>query len=271
MNSNLTTTNSNWLQILILLAALTAFAPISQSRTKGRLWLAALGNNATQQADEVAERALFGMGCFWAPQNEFKKLQGVISATTGYASKQSLDDERPASYLSVCSGDGHTEAVLVEFLPSIISYQDLLRTFWQHHEPSEPQKAQYQSVIWPLTEEQRRIAQQNLENTKEVYRRQPDREPPLTVVATTAVPTFAVAESVHQNFWSKLRLKLACLAAGTWFSSTTSIQADLDGFVTDATVKLVLVWVIWEGLELVLKGASSLRWNLFLTEDRIKL
>jgi peptide-methionine (S)-S-oxide reductase len=257
-----------WLQVIILLIALTAFAPLatSKSRTKGRLWPAALGNaTAAQEEEEVAEKALFGMGCFWGPQHVFHSLAGVLSATTGYADIGdilSLSKSRPSAYLSVCAGDGRTEAVMVEFLPSTISYERLLRVFWKHHDSTTKQRPQYRSVLWPLNENQKRIAEQSLSTAREMV------NVPRTIIAEAPPRIFYVAESVHQHFWTKFRLKAACLGAGAVFG-VTSLQ---DEFVTDATVKLVLLWVLWEGLELVFKGARSLCWHYpFRKENHIKL
>ena len=290
--STSSTSTTSWFQILILLAALTTFAPIS--RTKGRLWLAAL--NVTQKVDsdeELSEMALFGMGCFWEPQSVFHNLPGVLRATAGYASIQqqkpgtataetagsTTHRQRPASYLTTCAGDGRTEAILVEYLPSILSYTDLLHIFWQHQADSQlsnqqktlqqrsyQRRAQYQSVVWPLTDDQRRLAQASWEQRK----RNNDASLSDQTILATAPPTFFVAESVHQNFWSKVRLKLVCLLVGTVVSTTlANTIAWMDGFhVTDATVKLVLMWVLWEGLELVVKGIGSLcGWSLWPAEQ----
>jgi peptide-methionine (S)-S-oxide reductase len=288
--STTNTSTTSWFQILILLAALTTFAPTS--RTKGRLWLAAL--NAPQQVDaedEVSEMALFGMGCFWEPQSVFQKLPGVLRATAGYASLQQQHQhqhqqkagtsqrQRPASYLSTCAGDGRTEAILVEYLPSIISYSDLLHIFWQYQADlllttspellklkAHQRRAQYQSAVWPLTDDQRRLAQASWEQRNSSN----DKSLSDQITLATTPPIFFVAESVHQNFWSKVRLKLTCLLVGTVVSTTlVNTIAWMDGFhMTDATVKLVLMWGLWEGLELVVKGLGSLSgWSLWTAEQ----
>lgn len=282
------TSTTSWFQILILLAALTTFAPTS--RTKGRLWLAAL--NAPQQVDaddEVSEMALFGMGCFWEPQSVFQNLPGVLRATAGYASLQQQEQkigttqgQRPASYLSTCAGDGRTEAILVEYLPSILSYSDLLHIFWQYQadlsltnqpeqlkQKAHQRRAQYQSALWPLTDDQRRLAQASWEERNSSN----DRSLSDQIILATTPPIFFVAESVHQNFWSKVRLKLTCLLVGTVVSTTlVNTIAWMDGFhMTDATVKLVLMWGLWEGLELVVKGLGSLSGLSLWTAKQIVL
>lgn len=204
-------------------------------------------NGPTTANEERTETALFGMGCFWAPQEEFNRVEGVLSATSGYASvldKNDADD-MPPSYLSVCSGDGRTEAVLVEYAPSIIPYSQLLQTFWLNHDASTAEKPQYRSVIWPMNEEQREVAAQDLERATEAYQKQ-GMSPPHTIVAQVSTPTtnFVAAESIHQNFWTKLRFKVACLACATLFT-TTQTQV-VDPLVSTIATKLVLLWVIWE-------------------------
>lgn len=203
-------------------------------------------NDLVTSCDERTEKALFGMGCFWAPQEEFNRVNGVVSATSGYASVIDANDvAAPPSYLSVCSGDGRTEAVLVEYVPSVVSYPQLLQTFWLNHDASTAEKPQYRSVIWPLNEQQREVAIQDLERATEAYRQQ-GMQPPQTIVpqVSSAAARFVKAESIHQHFWTKLRLKMACLACATLFTTTqTQVVGPL---VSTVATRLVLLWVIWE-------------------------
>lgn len=195
---------------------------------------------------EQTEKALFGAGCFWAPQQEFNRVNGVISATTGYAFLLDDNDQAnhsPPSYISVCSGDGRTEAVLVEYDPSVISYSQLLQTFWLNHDASVAEKPQYRSIIWPLNEEQQVVAVQDVEQAKEAYRKE-GMNPPLTIVAQVPCPNFVVAESVHQNVWAKFRFKVACLAFATL--CTTSHTPVVDPIVMTALTTLIVLWVLWE-------------------------
>lgn len=202
-------------------------------------------NNTEFLNKETTEKALFGMGCFWNPQEEFHRMDGVVSATCGYASVlDNNSDSTPPSYLSVCSGDGRTEAVLVEYLPSVVSYSQLLKTFWQNHDASTAEKPQYQSVLWPMNDEQRTVAVQDVERATQAYQEQ-GMNPPRTIVVASTTPKFVAAESIHQNFWTKLRFKLACLACATLFT-TTSQTLVVDPLVTTIATKLILLWVVWE-------------------------
>jgi len=227
--------------------SLEAFS-VSRPRKSLQASFATVRHLSTDNNDkeETTETALFGMGCFWAPQEEFSRVNGVVSATSGYASVLNNDDSASTpSYLSVCSGDGRTEAVLVEYVPSIISYSDLLHTFWKNHDASTAEKPQYRSVIWPITEEQRDEAVQDVQRATEAYQKQ-GMNPPQTIVAQVSTPatSFVTAESIHQNFWTELRFKLACLACATLIT-TTQTQV-VDPLVSVMATNLILLWVVWE-------------------------
>jgi peptide-methionine (S)-S-oxide reductase len=199
----------------------------------------------TAEIPETAQ-ALFGLGCFWDPQQAFRDLPGVTDAVVGYANLSNEDDDGPPSYLTVCNGDGRTEAVLVDYIPTAVSYDQLLRTFWLSHDASSPSKAQYQSIIWPLTEEQRQTALKDVETATAAYQEQ-GMSPPRTVVAHVPATksNFVLAESIHQNFWSKLRLKATILAAVTLISSNAG-NSIIDASITKVSVFLVLAWVFGE-------------------------
>lgn len=199
-------------------------------------------------ADERPEtaQALFGLGCFWNPQQAFRDLPGVTDAVVGYANLSNEDDDGPPSYATVCNGDGRTEAVLVDYNPTAVSYDQLLRTFWLNHDASSPSKAQYQSIIWPLTEEQRQTALKDIEKATLAYQEQ-GMSPPRTIIADVPAikSNFVLAESIHQHFWSKLRLKAAILVAVTLVGSTGG-SSIIYASVTQVSVFLVLGWVLGE-------------------------
>src|SRR6202012_3743911 len=110
------------------------------------------------------QEAVFGMGCFWGAEKLFWKLPGVYSTAVGYAGGHTPNP----TYQEVCSGlTGHTEVVKVIFDPRETSYEDLLETFWEHHNPTEGMRqgndigTQYRSAIYTLDAEQQRLAEES--------------------------------------------------------------------------------------------------------------
>jgi peptide-methionine (S)-S-oxide reductase len=149
------------------------------------------------------QRALFGMGCFWGADRKFWKLNGVYTTAVGYAAGSTPNP----SYREVCSGmTGHAEVVLVVFDPAVISYDDLLRVFWENHDPTQGMRqgndvgTQYRSGIYFFDEDQRRAA----EASRDSYQRQ------LTKAGygeiTTEIlpaPELFYAEEYHQQYLAK--------------------------------------------------------------------
>ncbi len=108
------------------------------------------------------ELALFGMGCFWGAERKFWQTPGVFSTAVGYAGGFTPNP----TYEEVCSGlTGHAEVVRVAFDPKRVSYEDLLRVFWESHDPTQGMRqgndvgTQYRSAIYAYGEEQRRQAE----------------------------------------------------------------------------------------------------------------
>lgn len=108
------------------------------------------------------ETVIFGMGCFWGAERMFWQTEGVYSTSVGYAGGFTPN----ASYQEVCSGaTGHTEAVLVVFDPSAVSFERLLQVFWEGHDPTQGMRqgndsgTQYRSVIYTSSDEQLTQAQ----------------------------------------------------------------------------------------------------------------
>jgi len=109
-----------------------------------------------------SEIATFGMGCFWGAEKLFWQTPGVISTSVGYAGGSTPNP----TYGEVCSAKtGHTEAVQIVFDPSRISYEELLRLFWENHDPTQGMRqgndvgTQYRSAIYTHTDAQRKAAE----------------------------------------------------------------------------------------------------------------
>ena len=107
--------------------------------------------------------AIFGMGCFWGAERLFWQLDGVYSTAVGYAGGLTPNP----TYEEVCSGrTGHAEVVRVVFDPAKVSYRDLLKVFWESHDPTQGMRqgndrgTQYRSAIYPTDDEQRAVAEE---------------------------------------------------------------------------------------------------------------
>jgi len=149
------------------------------------------------------ERAMFAMGCFWGAERTFWKLPGVYTTAVGYAAGSTPNP----TYREVCTGmTGHAEAVLVVFDPTKISYDELLKVFWENHDPTQGMRqgndvgTQYRSGIYFFDEAQRRAA----EHSRDEYQRQLDGAGYGRI--TTEIlpaPEFYYAEDYHQQYLAK--------------------------------------------------------------------
>jgi len=152
---------------------------------------------------EGTERAVFGMGCFWGAERKFWEMDGVYTTAVGYAGGATPNP----TYREVCSGrTGHAEVVLVVFDPKRVSYSDLLRTFWENHDPTQGMRqgndvgTQYRSAIYATTEAQRRAA----EASREEYQRALAKGGHGRI--TTEISdekSFYYAEDYHQQYLAK--------------------------------------------------------------------
>jgi peptide-methionine (S)-S-oxide reductase len=120
-----------------------------------------LGTPLEPPFPDGTERAIFGMGCFWGAERDFWEADGVYTTAVGYSGGFTPN----ATYEEVCSGrTGHNEVVLVAYRPSDISYEELLRVFWEGHDPTQGMRqgndigTQYRSGIYTTTEAQREAA-----------------------------------------------------------------------------------------------------------------
>jgi peptide-methionine (S)-S-oxide reductase len=149
------------------------------------------------------ETAIFGLGCFWGAERAFWQLDGVYSTAVGYAGGQTPNP----SYEEVCSGrTGHTEAVLVVFDPRKISYEQLLKTFWEGHNPTQGMRqgndvgTQYRSAIYWTSPAQKKLA----EDSRDAYAKMLAKAG-LGAVTTEIreAPAFYYAEDYHQQYLAK--------------------------------------------------------------------
>ena len=149
------------------------------------------------------EQAVFGMGCFWGAERKFWQLPGVYSTAVGYAGGYTTHP----TYQEVCSGrTGHTEVVLVVFDPKQVSYEQLLRVFWENHDPTQGMRqgndvgTQYRSAIYVTSADQRRLADASLEAYQA---RLATHGFPRISTEVRDAPPFYYAEDYHQQYLHK--------------------------------------------------------------------
>jgi peptide-methionine (S)-S-oxide reductase len=149
------------------------------------------------------EQALFGMGCFWGAERLFWQIGGVYVTSVGYGGGNT---DSP-SYEQVCSGaTGHAELVHVVFSPDIIPYAELLKIFFENHDPTQGDRqgndlgSQYRSQIYTYSDVQNRTANEAKKRYDEAYAKA-EKRPVTTDVET--VPTYFPAEDYHQQYLAK--------------------------------------------------------------------
>jgi peptide-methionine (S)-S-oxide reductase len=149
----------------------------------------------------ATERAIFGAGCFWGVEAAFRQLPGVVSTAVGYSGGHTDNPD----YKQVCGGTtGHAEVVEVEYDPERVSYDRLLDTFWDEHDPTQVNRQgpdvgeQYRSAIFHLTPEQREAAERSKAERQASGRY---RRPIATEI--TPAGTFWRAEDYHQQYLEK--------------------------------------------------------------------
>jgi peptide-methionine (S)-S-oxide reductase len=162
------------------------------------------GNRMAPPFPAGHEVATFAMGCFWGAERLFWELPGVYSTASGYAGGYTPNP----TYREVCSGmTGHTEVVQVVFDPAQVSYEDLLRTFWESHDPTQGMRqgadvgTQYRSAIFAAGDAQLAAARAS----KEAYHRALEAagiHRPITTEIAPA-PAFYYAEDYHQQYLAK--------------------------------------------------------------------
>ena len=149
----------------------------------------------------MTEKATFAAGCFWGVEELFRRTKGVINTSVGYTGGKSKNP----TYEDVCTDrTGHAEAVLVEYDPKNISYDELLKIFWNNHDPTTPNRqgpdvgSQYRSAIFYHTEAQREEAERSRRELAESGRFK-------APIVTEIVPAtkFWKAEEYHQKYLLK--------------------------------------------------------------------
>jgi peptide-methionine (S)-S-oxide reductase len=162
-----------------------------------------LGTSLAPPYPEGLERALFGLGCFWGAERKFWQAPGVYTTAVGYAGGPTPNP----TYEEVCSGrTGHAEVVLVLFDPKRVRYEDLLRIFWESHDPTQGMRqgndvgTQYRSAIYTYSPAQRAAALAS----REAYQKAIAQEGHGDITTEIAdAPEFYFAEPYHQQYLDK--------------------------------------------------------------------
>jgi peptide-methionine (S)-S-oxide reductase len=193
-----------------------------------------LGTPLKPPFPEGYEQAIVGMGCFWGAERVFWQAPGVYTTAVGYTGGFTPNP----TYEEVCSGKtGHTEAVLVVFDPAKTSYEEILKLFWEGHDPTQGMRqgndmgTQYRSAIYWTTEEQRAIA----EGTRAAFNERVREAgyPEITTEIAQAGP-FYYAEDYHQQYLEKNPWGY-CGIGGTGVSCPVGIGAGVGAASAEAT------------------------------------
>ena len=162
------------------------------------------GNPLEPPFPDGMEMALVGMGCFWGAERVFWQAPGVYTTAVGYAAGYTPNP----TYEEVCSGrTGHNEVVLAVFDPSMISYDEILKLFWENHDPTQGMRqgndvgTQYRSGIYCYSPEQFEAAERSRDMFQEVLTA--NRYGPITTEIIDA-PKFYYAEDYHQQYLAKV-------------------------------------------------------------------
>ena len=162
-----------------------------------------LGTPLEPPFPEGVETAIFGMGCFWGAERDFWQAPGVYTTAVGYAGGYTPNP----TYEEVCSGrTGHNEVVLVAYRPSEISFDELLRIFWEGHDPTQGMRqgndvgTQYRSGVYVTSDAQRQAA----EASRDMYQeRLSDAGYGEITTEIVDAPEFFYAEDYHQQYLAK--------------------------------------------------------------------
>ena len=161
------------------------------------------GASLTGPWPDGTKTAIFALGCFWGAEKDFWQTPGVVSTAVGYVGGSTPNP----TYREVCSGrTGHAEAVLVAYDPAKVSYEQLLKVFWEHHDPTQGMRqgndvgTQYRSAIYPLDDEQLAAAKASRDMYQERLNAAGYGE---ITTDIEAAPAFYYAEEYHQQYLAK--------------------------------------------------------------------
>uniref|UniRef100_A0A8C3R1D3 Mitochondrial peptide methionine sulfoxide reductase n=1 Tax=Cyanoderma ruficeps TaxID=181631 RepID=A0A8C3R1D3_9PASS len=159
------------------------------------------GNRMVEPFPEGTQMAVFGMGCFWGAERKFWRQKGVYSTQVGYAGGQTPNP----TYKEVCSGrTGHAEVVRVVFEPQNISFEQLLKVFWENHDPTQGMRqgndvgTQYRSAIYAFSQEQMEAA---LRSKEEYQKVNPPSSPSLAAEQSFWMEAFHGKRSTINQHW----------------------------------------------------------------------
>jgi peptide-methionine (S)-S-oxide reductase len=161
------------------------------------------GNTLKEPFPDHLQQAVLGLGCFWGAERLFWQIEGVYTTAVGYAGGTTPDP----TYQQVCTGNtGHAEVVLVVFDPATVSFEDLLKVFWESHDPTQGMRqgndigTQYRSTIYTLDDGQQTAACLSRETYQAAL-----SAAKLGAITTEIVPldTFYYAEDYHQQYLAK--------------------------------------------------------------------
>ncbi|MDY7050349.1 MAG: peptide-methionine (S)-S-oxide reductase MsrA [Microcystis panniformis WG22] len=149
------------------------------------------------------ESAIFGLGCFWGAERKFWQLEGVYTTAVGYAAGITANP----TYQEVCTGmTGHNEVVLVVYDPSVISYEQLLKVFWESHNPTQGMRqgndtgTQYRSGIYTYSPQQKQLAEKSRSIYQEALNKAGHGQITTEIIDA---PEFYYAEGYHQQYLAK--------------------------------------------------------------------
>jgi peptide-methionine (S)-S-oxide reductase len=149
------------------------------------------------------QQAVFGLGCFWGAERRFWQMDGVYTTAVGYAAGLTPNP----TYDEVCTGmTGHNEVVLVVFDPTVISYDTLLKEFWESHDPTQGMRqgndvgTQYRSGIYVFSDQQRAAAEASRDRFQQALNDKGYGDISTEIIDA---PTFYYAESYHQQYLAK--------------------------------------------------------------------